>query len=83
VDAALAKTPSASNDPFMKIISEKVVKFGKQEPAYPWDINLAMGAAIESAMKNVADVPTALKTANDAINEIIKKQALAGTNPRK
>jgi multiple sugar transport system substrate-binding protein len=42
-----------------------------------------MGAAIESAMKNVADVPTALKNANDAINEIIKKQSLAGTNPRK
>ena len=83
VDTALAKTPSATDDPFMKIISDKIVKYGKQEPAYPWDINLAMGAAIESAMKNVADVPTALKKANDAINEIIKKQALAGTNPRK
>lgn len=83
VDEALASDPDASSDPFMKIISEKVVAFGKQEPGYPWDIALAMGTAIESAMKGTDTVQGSLKTANDAINDVIQKQSLAGTAPKK
>jgi multiple sugar transport system substrate-binding protein len=79
VDAALANDKNASSDPFMKIISSKIVPFGKHEPGYPWDISLAMGTAIESAMKGNASIPDALKTANNAINDVIKKQGLAGT----
>jgi multiple sugar transport system substrate-binding protein len=82
VDAALASNPDASSDPFMKIISENVVPFGKAEPAYPWDISLAFGTAIESAMKGSADIPTSLKTADAAINDVIRKQSLAGTAPK-
>lgn len=82
VDEALAGNPDATSDPFMKIISEKVVPNGKQEPAYPWDISLAFGTAIESAMKGKADVAASLKTADDAINDVIKKQSLAGTAPK-
>jgi multiple sugar transport system substrate-binding protein len=81
VDKALANTPEASNDPFMKIISEQVVAHGKAEPGYPWDISLAFGTAIESAMKGKSDVPTALKTADTAINRVIKQQELAGKGP--
>ena len=51
VDEALADDPDATSDPFMKIITEKIVPYGKAEPAYPWDISLAFGTAIESAMK--------------------------------
>jgi multiple sugar transport system substrate-binding protein len=65
----------------MAIISEKVVPFGKAEPGYPWDISLAMGTAIESAMKNVSDVEAALQVANDAITDVIEKQKLEGTGP--
>ncbi|GAA1441005.1 ABC transporter substrate-binding protein [Leifsonia poae] len=82
VDEALASNPEASSDPFMKIISEQVVPNGKQEPGYPWDISLAFGTGIESAMKGSADVPTSMKTANDAINDVIQKQSLAGTAPK-
>ncbi|MEV0457744.1 ABC transporter substrate-binding protein [Catellatospora methionotrophica] len=82
VDQALASNPDATSDPFMKVISEKVVPFGRQEPAYPWDISLAFGTAIESAMKGKADVPTSLKTAAAAIDDVIKKQSLAGTAPK-
>ncbi|GAA1393944.1 ABC transporter substrate-binding protein [Catellatospora coxensis] len=82
VDQALVGNPDATSDPFMKVISEKVVPFGKQEPAYPWDISLAFGTAIESAMKGKADVPTSLKTAAAAIDDVIKKQSLAGTAPK-
>jgi multiple sugar transport system substrate-binding protein len=83
VDEALADDPDASADPFMQTISDKVVAYGKQEPAYPWDIALAMGTAIESAMKGTADVPTSLTTADAAINDVIAKQGLAGTAPKK
>jgi multiple sugar transport system substrate-binding protein len=81
VDEELAEDPEASADPFMAIISEKVVPFGKAEPGYPWDISLAMGTAIESAMKNVSDVEAALQVANDSIADVIEKQKLAGTGP--
>jgi multiple sugar transport system substrate-binding protein len=81
VDDALADDPEASSDPFMAIISEKVVPFGKAEPGYPWDVSIAMGTAIESAMKGVSDVEAALQGANDAITDVIDKQELAGKGP--
>jgi multiple sugar transport system substrate-binding protein len=83
VDEALASDPDASSDPFMQIISDKVVAYGKQEPGYPWDIALAMGTAIESAMKGTDTIQGSLKTADDAINDVIQKQGLAGTAPKK
>jgi multiple sugar transport system substrate-binding protein len=79
VDAALASDKSASSDPFMKIIATKVVPFGRHEPGYPWDISLAMGTAIEAAMKGTSSIPDALNTANDAIQRVIQTQGLAGT----
>ncbi|WP_245601833.1 ABC transporter substrate-binding protein [Hamadaea tsunoensis] len=82
VDQALAGNADATSDPFMKVISDQVVPYGKQEPAYPWDIALAFGTAIESAMKNTASVPDALKKADSQINDVIKKQSLAGTQPQ-
>lgn len=77
VDETLASDPEASADPFMAVISEQVVPFGKAEPSYPWDISFAMGTAIESAMKGVESVENALATANAAINDVIEKQKLA------
>lgn len=82
VDEALANDPEASADPFMAIISEQVVPYGKAEPGYPWDIALAMGTAIESAMKGVDTVENSLATADAAINDVIEKQDLAEKAPR-
>lgn len=81
VDQALASNPDASADPFMKIISSQVVPYGKQEPAYPWDIALAFGTAIEAGMKGNSDIQAALKKADSQIDDVIKKQSLAGTEP--
>lgn len=83
VDEALASDPDASADPFMQTISEKVVAYGKQEPGYPWDVALAFGTAIESAMKGTDTVEGSLATADAAINDVITKQGLAGTAPKK
>ncbi|WP_020523779.1 extracellular solute-binding protein [Catelliglobosispora koreensis] len=82
VDADLATDADATADPFMKIIAEKIVPQGKSEPNYPWDVSLAMGTAIESAMKGTATVDAALQTADKAINTVIEKQALAGKQPK-
>jgi multiple sugar transport system substrate-binding protein len=79
VDELLADDPEASADPFMAVISDQVVPYGQAEPAYPYDIALAMGTALESAMKGTKDVDGSLQTADDAINDIIEKQKLAGT----
>lgn len=81
VDETLADDPEANADPFMSIISEQVVPYGQAEPAYPWDISLAMGTAIESAMKGVADVQTSLATADATIADVIEKQKLAEKAP--
>lgn len=81
VDQALAGNPDATSDPFMKVISAQVVPYGKQEPAYPWDIALDFGTAIEGAMKGNLSIPAALKKADGQINDVIKKQSLAGTEP--
>ena len=82
VDEALAEDPDASADPFMQTISDKVVAYGKQEPAYPFDVALAFGTAIESAMKGTDTVEGSLTTADAAINDVITKQGLAGTAPK-
>ncbi|HZX01926.1 ABC transporter substrate-binding protein [Kribbella sp.] len=82
VDKVLASDPAATSDPFMKIISEKVVATGKAEPAYPFDISLAFATAIESVMKGKSDIPTATQKASDAIDRVIKQQHLKGTAPK-
>ena len=82
VDQALAGDPAATSDPFMKIISEKVVATGKAEPAYPFDISLAFATAIESVMKGKSDIPSATQKASDAIDRVIKQQHLKGTAPK-
>lgn len=78
VDEVLASDPEAKEDPFMKIVSDQVVPYGKPEPAYPIDISNAMATAIESAMKGTTSADDALSTADKAMEEIIKKQSLAG-----
>ncbi len=83
VDQALAANKAATSDPFMKVIADKVVPYGKAEPAYPFDISLAMGKAIESAMKGQSSPGAALKTADTQIGRVIKQQNLAGTGPGK
>jgi multiple sugar transport system substrate-binding protein len=82
VDKALASDPQANSDPFMKIISDKVIPYGKQEPDYPTDISQAMAIAIESAMKGSASIQSALGTADKTIKSVIQKQQLAGTQPK-
>lgn len=81
VDQAMQSDPVASKDEVRAMIASKIVPYSKPEPIYPWDISLAFGTAIESAMKGT-DVDKALAKAEKDINDFIAKNKLAGTNPK-
>ncbi|GLJ61363.1 sugar ABC transporter substrate-binding protein [Microbacterium barkeri] len=77
VTEALAETEEASASPFLATITEQIVPYAKAEPAYPWDVSLAFATAIEKAMKG-SDIPAAFQEAQAEIEDVIKKQKLAG-----
>jgi multiple sugar transport system substrate-binding protein len=79
VDESLNQDPEAKNDPWRKLIAEKIVPYSVSEPTYPWDVSFAFGSAIERAIKGES-VEESLKKAEAEINDIIKKQQLAGKN---
>src|SRR4029079_16460498 len=80
VEAALAADPEGSSNPYLAIVTKDILPYAKAEPAYQWDISLAMGTAIEKSMKT-GDIDAALTEADAAINDVIEKQKLAGTAP--
>ncbi|MDQ0574906.1 extracellular solute-binding protein [Agromyces albus] len=81
VGEALAADPEASGNPFLTVVSETILPYAKAEPAYPWDISVAFGTALEKAMKG-GDAAAAFEEAQVAIDGVIEKQKLAGTNPQ-
>ncbi|KRC61804.1 ABC transporter substrate-binding protein [Agromyces sp. Root81] len=78
VTEALAATPEAADDPFLATITEDIVPYAKAEPSYPWDVSLAFATSLEKAMRG-GDIPAAMSEAQAAIEDVIKKQKLAGT----
>lgn len=81
VDEAMKNDPDAQNDPWRKLIAEKIVPYSVSEPAYPWDVSFAFGSAIERAVKG-QDPAASLKQAETEINKFIADKKLAGTNPQ-
>ncbi|SED96522.1 ABC transporter substrate-binding protein [Ruania alba] len=76
---AIAELPDVDSvNPWNATIQEDIVPFAQQEPAYPWNVSLAMGEAIEAAMQGTP-VDEALATANDKIATEIANSELAGT----
>lgn len=80
VNAALAADPVASQNTSLGVVTSDILPYAMPEPAYPWDISLAMGTAIEKAMRG-GNVDEALAEANAAIETVIAQQGLAGTAP--
>ena len=78
VTEALANDPAASENPYLAVVSRDILPYAKAEPAYPWDVSLAMGTAIEKSMRG-GDIDAALEEANATIDDTIDKQHLAGT----
>lgn len=80
VNAALAADPVASANTALSVVTSDILPYAKPEPAYPWDISLAMGTAIEKSMRG-GNIDEALAEANATIDTVIAQQGLAGTAP--
>lgn len=78
VTEALAATPEAADNAFLATITEDIVPYAKAEPSYPWDVSIAFATSLEKAMRG-GDIPAAMNEAQAAIEDVIKKQKLAGT----
>lgn len=81
VDDALLRDPEATADPFMSVIAERVVPFAVAETAYPFDINIAFGNALERVYIEGMDIRESFEIAHREIQGIIENQGIAGTNP--
>ena len=70
VNEALAADPVASANTALSVVTSDILPYAKPEPAYPWDISLAMGTAIEKAMRG-GNIDEALAEANATIDTVI------------
>ncbi|MFC5466361.1 ABC transporter substrate-binding protein [Lederbergia graminis] len=82
VDEVLAEDPEAKDDPWRKMIAEEVVPYAVAEPIYAWEISLAYANAMERVYLQGADVKKSLEQAEKEINDYIKTNDYAGTNPK-
>src|SRR5690606_16512840 len=82
VDEVLAEDPVAKDDPWRKMIAEEVVPYAVAEPIYAWEISLAYANAMERVYLQGADVKKSLEQAEKEINDYIKTNDYAGTNPK-
>jgi multiple sugar transport system substrate-binding protein len=80
VNEALAADPVASQNTALSVVTSDILPYAQPEPAYPWDISLAMGTAIEKSMRG-GNIDEALAEANATIDTVISQQGLAGTAP--
>lgn len=76
---AVDANSAAQADPFRKIITDKIVKYGVPEATYPGDLSTDFATAIEKSMKGT-DPNQALATAKDQMNKYITTNKIAGTN---
>lgn len=76
---AIEANPAAQADPFRKLITDKIVKYGVPEATYPIDLSTDFATAIEKTMKGTS-AQQALSTAKQQMNQYISSNKLAGTN---
>ncbi|QEW04621.1 ABC transporter substrate-binding protein [Microbacterium lushaniae] len=82
VQEAVAADPAAADAPWSGVIVNDIAPTAIPEPTYPWDVSLAVGTAMESAMKGAASVDDAIKTASDAISTVIQRDDLPSKAPK-
>ncbi|OCT12589.1 hypothetical protein A8709_32770 [Paenibacillus pectinilyticus] len=77
VDQAINQDPAAANDPYRKVISEKIVQYAVNEPLFPWDPSLAVGQAINRVLLKNMDPQQSFEQADKQINDFIAKNNVA------
>lgn len=82
VQDAVAASEEAADAPWSSIIVDDIAPDAIAGPTYPWDVNLAVGTAMESVMKGSASADDAIKTANAAIQTVIDRDGLPDKAPK-
>lgn len=81
VQDAVAASQEAADAPWSSIIVDDIAPDAIAGSLYPWDVNLAVGTAMESVMKGSASVDDAINTANVAIQTVIDRDGLPDKAP--
>lgn len=82
VQTAVAKDEAAASAPWSKVVVDQIAPTAITELAYPWDVSLAVGTAMEKVMKGAASPDAAVKTADDSIMTVIERQDLPSKAPQ-
>lgn len=82
VQDAVAASQEAADAPWSSIIVDDIAPDAIPGSLYPWDVNLAVGTAMESVMKGSASVDDAINTANAAIQTVIDRDGLPDKAPK-
>lgn len=69
--------PAAADAHWSETVFEDIVPNCIPEARYPWDINLAMGDAIQAGMLGDMEPKAALEKANEEIQKVIDREGLA------
>ena len=79
---AVAASQEAADAPWSSIIVDEIAPDAIAGATYPWDVNLAVGTAMESVMKGSASADDAINTANAAIQTVIDRDGLPDKAPK-
>ncbi len=63
------------------MVAEQVIPYAIAEPIYAWEISLAYANAMERVFLKNVDVESSLEQAEKEINNYIRNNDYAGTNP--
>lgn len=77
VTEAVNSDPAAEDAPWSDVVFEDVVPYCIPEAQYPWDVNLAMGNAIQAGMLGEKSPADALAEAQKEIQKVIDRENLA------
>lgn len=75
------QAPEAAKAPWSAVVTDQIAPASIRSPAYPSDVMLAMGKALEKGM-NGEDPGVALDAANTEIQRVIDREQLAGKAPQ-
>lgn len=82
VQDAVAESEEVADAPWSSVIVDDIAPDAIAGATYPWDVNLAVGTAMESVMKGSASVDDAIKTATAAIQTVIDRDGLPDKAPK-
>ena len=81
VQEGVAATEEAKSAPWSDVIMTEIAPDAIPSVAYPWDVSMAVGTAMETVMKGAATADQAIDTAEKAIQTVIDRESLPEKAP--